>query len=108
VIVEMSTAPAAMSFASFAVRVERGRRDVDRALDRRVDHLADKNEGDRQQEGDQLEAADTEQRGGDDHGNCNCKVDAEVPLCPKDVDDPFERVVEAVEQRRRATRCGRR
>ena len=43
-------------------RVERGRRDVDRLLDRRVDHLGDEHEGDREQQRDQLQLRDADRR----------------------------------------------
>ena len=89
------------------VRVEGRRRDVDHALDRRVQHLGNEDEGDREHEGDQLEPGDA---GGDraaEDENGREEVDAEVPLRAKDVDDPLERVVEAVDQRR-GTAGGRR
>jgi hypothetical protein len=90
------------------VRVERRRGDVDRSLDRRVDHLRDEHERDGEQERDQLEAADPECGRGGDHGDRDREVDSEVPLRAEDVDDPLERVVEAVEQRRRTAGCRRR
>ena len=93
-----------MSFASFAFGSKRRRRDVDHALDRRVQHLGDEDERDREHERDQLQPRDADgDRGGEDE-NRRDEVDAEVPLRPEDVDDPLEGVVEAVDQRRRAAR----
>ena len=100
----MRTAPAATSFASFAFGSKRRRRDVDHALDRRVQHLRDEHERDRKHERDELQARDADRDSGDEDEDRGEEVDAEVPLRPEDMDDPLERVVEAVEQRRRAPR----
>ena len=73
------------------VRVEERRRDVDHALDRRVQHLRDEDERDREHERDQLEPrTPTRDRGGEDEDGGE-EVDAEVPLRAEDVDDPLER-----------------
>ena len=50
-------------------------------------------------------ARDAERGGGGDHDDRDDEVDPQVPLRPEDVDDPLERVVEAVEERRRAGRA---
>ena len=91
-----------MSFASFASGSNEVVDDVDRLLDGGVDHLRDKHEGDREHQRDQLEARDAVPDGGDQHRNRDGEVDAHVPVRPEDVDDPLDRVVEALDQGERA------
>jgi len=92
-----------MSFASFH-RVERRRGDVDSRLDRGVDHLGDEDERDRDEEGDQLEAGDVRDERRDQHHDRDREVDPHVPLGAEHVDDPLDRVVEALDDRGRAAR----
>ena len=85
-------------------RVERRSGDVDCLFESRVEHLCDEHEGDRQQERDQLEPRHADRNGGDKHRDCDREVDAQVPLRAEDMNDAFQRVVEAVEQRRHTAR----
>ena len=79
-------------------RVERGGGDVDRLLQRRVDHLGDEDEGDREQKRDQLELRDADRESRPQHDHRRQEMDPHVPLRAEDVDDPFERKVDAFEQ----------
>ena len=65
-------------------------------------------ERDREQQRDQLEPVDADHDRRDQHADRDREVDAHVPLRAEDVDDPLDRVVEALEQRQRAARRGRR
>jgi hypothetical protein len=79
-----------MSFASFA-------------LDRGVDHLGDEHEHDRDEQRDQLDLRDADGEREHEHHDRDNEVHAHVALGPQDVDQALERVVERVEDRRRAS-----
>src|SRR5206468_9696123 len=80
-------------------RVERGRGDIDRRLDRGVHELRDENERDRDEQRDQLDLRDSERNGRDQDERGDGEVDPEVPLRPKRVDEAFGGVIEAAEER---------
>ena len=86
------------------VRIEARRREVDHALDRRVEHLGNEDERDREHERDQLQPCHPERDRGREDEDRSEEMEPEVPLRPEDVNDPLERVVEAVEQRRSTSR----
>jgi hypothetical protein len=94
-------------FGELCVRIERRRRHVDRTFDRGVHHLGHEHECNGEQQYDQLDATHAERHGGSDHADRHDEVDPQIPLRAQDVDDPLERVVEAVEQRRRTPDRGR-
>ena len=85
-------------------RVERGRRDVDRRLDGRVQHLRDQDERDREQQRDQLQLVDAGDERRDQHEHRDGEVDPHVPLRAEHVDDPLEGEVERLDDRGRTPR----
>ena len=87
-------------------RVEGGRHHVDPRLERRVDHLGDQDERDREQQGDQLDPPHSGRDGRDQHRSSDREVDAHVPLRAQHVNHALEREVEALQQRGASARRG--
>jgi hypothetical protein len=79
-------------------RVERRRGDVDRLLYGRVDHLRDEHESDREQQSDQLESRHADPDRSYEHADRRQEMDSHVAMDAEHVDDPLDRVVEAVDQ----------
>src|ERR1044072_4487586 len=87
--------------------VERAGREVDRLLERRVDHLGDEDERDREHEREHLEPARPEHHPERQDGQRHDEVDAHVALGAHHVDHALERVVEARDQTARLAAGGR-
>ena len=79
-------------------RVERARREVDRLLERGVEHLGDEDERDREHQRQHLEPARAEDDAEREHGQGDEEVDAHVALRAHHVDHALEGVVEARDQ----------